>query len=62
MPRNIDDPYHPGFRHAVWTRQDWRELDAWLRQARMQGRWWIEPTEVIFDVLEDAVMFELAWG
>ncbi len=62
--RRIHDPYQPIYRYAVWLDPGTSHVDlaAWFRQARPRGSYRVEPTEVLFVLAEDAVMFDLAWG
>lgn len=63
MPRKIHDPWQPGYRYAVWTSSidNVGDAIAWLKSNRMDGAWKQERTEILFETLEDATAFSLAW-
>lgn len=60
--RKIHDPYNPGFNYAVWLEdlRDTRDLGGWFRTMKLRGRHKVERTEVLFEIEEDALMFEIA--
>lgn len=62
--RQLNDPLMPHMRYAVWYRCDSSkniaQVKSWLRTS-CRGTTMLDPTEVVFELLEDAVLFEITW-
>lgn len=62
--RQLNDPLVPHMRYAVWYRcgssKQFAQVKSWLNTS-CRGTTMLDPTEVVFELLEDAVLFEITW-